>query len=70
MNALDKLAYVLVVVGGLNWGLVGLFEYDLVSELLPSGLARTVFAVVGLAAVWMLVSMVKMMSAESASKSE
>ena len=56
MKSLDTVALVLVIVGGLNWLLVGLFEYDLVAALLGEGsvLARTVYVLVGLAALWML----------------
>lgn len=63
MNGLDKLCYLLVVIGGLNWGLIGFFEYDLVGEIFGagSGMARFVYDVVGLAAVWMFFGMVKMM---------
>ena len=65
MNAVDKLAYVLVVVGGLNWGLVGAFKYNLVDSLLgvDSTLSRVVYVLVGLAALEMLYKMVVMMQA-------
>lgn len=68
MNAVDKLAYVLVVVGGLNWGLVGAFNYNLVDSLFGAGstLSRIVYVLVGLAAVEMLVKMVTMMQADKA----
>jgi uncharacterized membrane protein YuzA (DUF378 family) len=58
MNAVDWVAFVLVVVGGLNWGLVGLFEFDLVASLFGegSGLSRIVYSVVGLATVYLLSS--------------
>ena len=48
MNAMDKLAYVLVVVRGINWGLVGWFKYNLVDKIfgVESGLSRVVYAVV------------------------
>ncbi|MFQ5492952.1 MAG: DUF378 domain-containing protein [Candidatus Dojkabacteria bacterium] len=51
---LYMLALLLVVVGGLSWGLVGLFDYDLVATLFGdmSTLARVVYALVGLGAVW------------------
>ncbi len=51
MNAVSWFAWVLVVVGGLNWGLVGLFEYNLVDELFGEGssVARLVYSVVGFA---------------------
>ena len=56
MKSLDTVALVLVIVGGLNWLLVGLFEYDLVAALFGEGsvLAKVVYVLVGLAALWML----------------
>ncbi len=70
MNTLDKVSTALLVVGGLNWGLVGVFEYNLVSELfgVDSGLTRVVYSVVGLAAVYCLYRMVAMMSSKPAPK--
>ncbi len=49
------IAFVLVVVGGLNWGLVGLFEFNLVTYLFGEGsaLSRLVFVLVGLSAVYL-----------------
>lgn len=51
MKSLDVVAAVLVVVGALNWGLVGMFEFDLVATLFGagSGLSRMVYGLVGLA---------------------
>ncbi len=65
LNAVDKLAYVLVVVGGLNWGLVGAFDYNLVDSLFGAGsaLSRVVYVLVGLAALEMLYRMVAMLQA-------
>lgn len=63
MNAVDWIAYVLVVIGGINWGLVGLFEFDLVAELFggqDSGLARVVYTLVGLSALYLLVTATKL----------
>ncbi len=57
MNPLDWVAYALVVIGGLNWGLVGLFQFDLVAELFggqDSALARLIYTLVGLAALYLL----------------
>lgn len=55
LNAFDWLAVVLVIVGGLNWGLVGIFNFDLVATIFGdmSGLSRIVYALVGLAAVYL-----------------
>ena len=54
---LDKIALALAIVGGLNWGSIGLFNFDLVAFLSGGSgtwLARIVYAVVGLAALWCL----------------
>ncbi|MDD3607227.1 MAG: DUF378 domain-containing protein [Candidatus Moranbacteria bacterium] len=52
-NMMDKLALVLVIIGGLNWGLVGAFKFDLVEAILGDGvLARLVYVLVGLSAVY------------------
>lgn len=68
MNALDYVAFVLVVVGGLNWGLVGAFKYNLVDSLfgVESALARVVYVLVGLAAIYMVASMAMRMSKKDA----
>jgi uncharacterized protein len=52
----------LVVIGGLNWGLVGAFGINLVDSVLGAGsmLARLVYVVVGLAALWGLLDMLGM----------
>ena len=55
-NALDWIALVLVIIGGLNWGLVGLFKLDLVQTILGSinWLANLVYILVGLSAIYMI----------------
>lgn len=53
MKSLHTISLVLVLVGALNWGLVGLFDFNLVSKLLgPIMLDRIVFILVGAAAVY------------------
>lgn len=54
LKALHMIAFILLVVGGLNWGLVGLFDYNLVNAILGNWemLERLVYILVGLAAVW------------------
>jgi uncharacterized protein len=61
VKKLDTLALVLTIVGGLNWGLVGLFRFDLVAasfggmEFGETNLAsRIIYAAVGLSAVYLL----------------
>jgi uncharacterized membrane protein YuzA (DUF378 family) len=53
-------AMLLVVVGALNWGLVGFFDYNLVGEIFGSATdaARVVYALVGLAGVYQVVEFV------------
>lgn len=54
MKALNILTLALVIVGGLNWGLVGLFGFDLVAAILGTGsiLSRLVYVLVSLSAAW------------------
>lgn len=56
LNVVDWIAVVLVIVGGLNWGLVGFFNWDLVAAIFGdmSAVSRVVYALVGLAAVYLL----------------
>ena len=55
-KSIDLIALALVVVGGLNWGLVGAFGFDLVAAIFGemSIISRIVYIVVGLAAVYMI----------------
>jgi uncharacterized membrane protein YuzA (DUF378 family) len=55
-NPVDLIALILVIVGGLNWGLVGLFGFDLVAAIFGdmSTLTRIVYILVGLAALYMI----------------
>ena len=55
MNWIDRIALILLIVGGLNWGSVGLFQYDLVGALFGgmSGIiSRIIFTLVGIAGLW------------------
>lgn len=58
MNVLDWIALVLVLVGGLNWGLVGFFDFDLVAKIFGdmSTLSRIIYSLVGLSAVYLALS--------------
>lgn len=52
---LDKIALTLLIVGGLNWGFVGLFQFDLVAFLFGGSgslISRIVYVLVALSAVW------------------
>ncbi len=52
---LDKLALALVIIGALNWGSIGIFQYDLVAALFGGSdmtLSRIVYTLVALAGIW------------------
>ena len=52
---MDRIALILTVIGGLNWGLVGIFRFDLVAFICggqTSAAARVIYTLVGLAALW------------------
>lgn len=65
---LDLVAIVLVVVGALNWALVGLFEFDLVAAITGDSfgevnvVSRIVYILVGASGIWLLATVVRMMS--------
>ena len=61
-NALDWIAMILLIVGGLNWGLVGIADFDLVAAIFGDGsaLSRIVYVLVGLAALFCLYTTTKM----------
>lgn len=52
---LDKLALILVIIGGLNWGSIGIFQFDIVGWLFGGQLnivSRIIYTAVSLAAIW------------------
>jgi len=57
MRVLNTVTLVLLIVGGLNWGLVGLFGFDLVAAIFGemSALSRIVYTLVGASALWQLI---------------
>ncbi|HEX2281236.1 MAG TPA: DUF378 domain-containing protein [Thermomicrobiales bacterium] len=66
MKPLDLIALALVVVGALNWGLVGLFEFDLVATITGDEfgevnmLSRIIYILVALAGIWTLTVMARL----------
>lgn len=54
ITAFDYIAMVLLIVGGLNWAMVGLFQVDVIDALLgaTAPLARLLYGLVGVAALW------------------
>jgi len=57
MEIVNKIACLLVVIGALNWGLIGFFGFDLVAALFGMGgvLSMIVYDLVGLSAVWCVI---------------
>lgn len=57
LSGLDWTALVLLVIGGLNWGLVGLFDFNLVAAIFGemSWISRLVYILVGLSAIYLAV---------------
>jgi uncharacterized protein len=55
-NSIDWIAYILTIIGGLNWGLVGLFKFNLVNEIFgkESALSRIIYVLVGLSALYLI----------------
>lgn len=54
MKIIDKIALVLIIIGAINWGLIGLFKFDLVANLFGdmSVLSRIVYTLVGISGLW------------------
>ncbi|MEQ6389804.1 DUF378 domain-containing protein [Bacillaceae bacterium S4-13-58] len=52
MNILSRIALALIIIGAINWGLIGLFQYDLVAALFgggeQAGFARVIYSLVGI----------------------
>jgi len=57
MKVLKIIAMILVIVGGLNWGLVGLFNFDVIAAIFGamSTLSRIIYTLVGLAAIYVAI---------------
>ena len=61
-SAVDWIALILLVIGGLNWGLVGLWNWNLVDVIFGAGsvVANVVYILVGLSALWTIYYLFKM----------
>ncbi|MFZ5739684.1 hypothetical protein BJ123_111103 [Rhodopseudomonas thermotolerans] len=75
MRIINALTLLLVIIGGLNWGLVGLFDFDLVTALLGNGAeetatssaaARIVYILVAISAVYQIVPLSRLLSSRGA----
>ncbi len=62
LNALDWIAIILLIIGGLNWGLVGIFSWDLVAAIFGdmSAVSRIIYILVGISGIYILFSLGKL----------
>ncbi|KPG01834.1 DUF378 domain-containing protein [Rhodopseudomonas palustris] len=74
MRIVNIITLLLVIVGGLNWGLVGLFDFDLVTAILGNGAAETatssaaarvVYILVAVSALYQITTLTRLLSARS-----
>ncbi|MCT8991244.1 DUF378 domain-containing protein [Chelativorans sp. SCAU2101] len=69
MRAMNIITLILLVIGGLNWLLVGLFQFDLVAAIFggeTSVVSRIIYILVGLSALWQLMPLFKSFSEDEA----
>ena len=55
MNIIDRIALILLIIGGLNWGAIGVFQFDLVAWIFggqSAALSRVIYTLVALSAIW------------------
>lgn len=62
LNALDYFAFVILIIGGLNWGLVGVFKYDIIATIFGdmTTFSRLIYDLVGLSAIYIAVIMMNL----------
>ena len=52
---MDRIALILAIIGGLNWGSIGIFRFDIVAAIFggqTATVSRVIYTLVGLAAIW------------------
>lgn len=54
MKVIDKIALVIIIIGAINWGLIGFFGFDLVATIFGemSVISRIVYGLVGISGLW------------------
>jgi len=54
MKVIDKVALVLIIIGAINWGLIGLFNFNLVDTIFGtmSAISRIIYTLVGISGLW------------------
>ena len=56
MSTVSWIAFILLVIGGLNWALVGLFNFNLVETIFGNLLSRIIYVLVGISAAYLIFS--------------
>ena len=54
MNVIDKIALILVIIGAINWGLIGIFNFNLVDTIfgVASVISKIIYILVGISGLW------------------
>jgi uncharacterized membrane protein YuzA (DUF378 family) len=71
MRALDIVTLLLVIVGAINWGLVGLFEFDLVATIVgedfgeTNAISRAIYILVGLAGLYQVTLLARLLGTDN-----
>lgn len=54
MKIVDKIALILIIIGAINWGLIGIFHFNLVDSIFGtmSVISRIIYALVGISGLW------------------
>ncbi|MDF2883606.1 MAG: hypothetical protein K0R54_4163 [Clostridiaceae bacterium] len=63
LNLMDKISFILVILGAINWGLIGLFNFNLVAAIFGEPapmIARIIYILVGIAGLNMILTLIKM----------
>jgi len=70
LTTLDWVTSILVIIGAINWGLVGLFEFDLIGGIFGVPVARVIFVLVGLSGLYMIYELTKLYRVQHAPAGE
>lgn len=62
LSLLDKISVVLVLIGAINWGIIGLFNYDVIAAIFQNGslISRIIYTLVGLCGIIVIITIFKM----------
>ncbi|HLB52135.1 MAG TPA: DUF378 domain-containing protein [Chlamydiales bacterium] len=60
-RVLDLIAVIILIIGGLNWGLIGLFEWNFIGSVFGyvTTFSRTLYTIIGIAAIYKIINFAK-----------